>query len=82
MQVLFSFFIPNFDIFHQQRCILFTHFDLCVLEALVIEEVRNYGKIVFTENFVENGWWGNASLSGSTPDNGDYYHLKKTALFL
>ena len=34
MQILFSFFIPNFDVFHQQRCILFTHFDLCVLKAL------------------------------------------------
>ena len=26
------------------------------LRVIVIEEVRNYGKIVFIKNIVENGW--------------------------
>ena len=36
---------------YQKGCTLFTHFDLSVLEAycfIVIEEVKNYRKIVFT----------------------------------
>ena len=28
---------------------------------IVIKEVRNYGKIVFIKNIVENGWCGDAS---------------------
>ena len=29
---------------------------------IVIKEVRNYGKIAFIKNNVENGWWGDASF--------------------
>ena len=30
----------------------------CATKAYCYEEVRNYGKILFIQNIVENGWWG------------------------
>ena len=46
---------------------------VCVLKAIKAycdEEVQNYGKILFSQSFVENGWWGYAyptSPPGSVP---------------
>ena len=28
------------------------------VRIIVIEKVRNYGKVVFIKNMFENGWWG------------------------
>ena len=39
-------------------------FRSCVRKATTAycyEEVRKYGKILFIQSIVENGWWGNAS---------------------
>ena len=50
------------------------------VRLIVIEKVRNYGKIVFIKNMFENGWWGGCSphiLPGSAPartDNNVSYH--------
>ena len=53
---------------------------------MVTEKVRNYGKIVFTNCLVENGWLGMTHplhfSSGFTPDNDHYCQLKKRTFFL
>ena len=40
-----------------------------VVRLIVIEKVRNYGKIVFIESMFENGWWGDASAPVCTDNN-------------
>ena len=43
----------------------YAQFRLCVLKATKAycnEEVRNYGKILFIQSIVENGWWGGCIL--------------------
>ena len=43
-----------------------------------IEEVRNYGKIVYIKNIVENGWWEDAYLSLIlTPESVPGHKLQK-----
>ena len=45
----------------------------CVLKATkayCYEEVRNYGKILFIQNIVENGWRGNANAAYPTSPPG------------
>ena len=39
------------------------------VRLIVIEKVRNYGKIVFIKNMFENGWWGDASAPARTDNN-------------
>ena len=64
---------------------LFAQLRLCVLKstkAYRYEEVRNYGKILFIQNIVENGWWGDAypiSYLGSIITK-DGFKFKRDAL--
>ena len=54
-------------------CILFAHFQLCVLKAslrlIAIEDVRNYGKIVYIKNIFENSWWEDTYPSSYPPES-------------
>ena len=57
-----SYFWPQ-TLSASQSCILFAQFRLCVLKATAAygnEKVRNYGKNLFIQNIVENGWCGDA----------------------
>ena len=75
-QILIKFFAPKFECFTQCNVLPLNfsvsvnimHFvcTFLILRALgvrliVIEKVRNYGKIVFIKNMFQNGWWGDAS---------------------
>ena len=67
-----QFLAPNFECFTKYDAFCSHSFDYvtCVLKATkayCYEEVRNYEKILFIQNIVENGWWwGNAYAAYST----------------
>ena len=56
------------------------------VRLIVTKEVQNYGKIVFTKHFAENGWLGmmhpQHSLFEFTFDNDQYCQLRKRAILL
>ena len=60
-QVVFEYFALNFEVLTKYRYdAIFSHvFDFCVpvqsVGIIVVEEVRNYGKIVFIKSMVEKG---------------------------
>ena len=62
-QIEFEFFAINFEVFTKYRYdAIFSHvFDFCLglpvqsVEIIVVEEVRNYGKIAFNKSIVEKG---------------------------
>ena len=52
------------------RCILFAHFQLCVLKGvklIAMEEVRNYGKIVSYSVVHQKHFWSLAYFSHLAP---------------
>ena len=51
-----------------------TLFVYAFLKLNVIEEVENYGKIVFIKNNVENGWQG-GYISHTPPGSAPGYNL-------
>ena len=60
---------PNFECFTKYDEFLCAQFRLCMLKATkayCYEEVRNYGKNLFIQSIVENGWWGGEKL-GDVP---------------
>ena len=86
-QTLFNFFAPSFDALHEKGCILFTHFDLCVLgvRLTVIKEVRNYEKLYSSKTLLKMAggkMHSSHTPSGFTPDSGHCYQLKKKTFFL
>ena len=60
-QTVFEFFALKFEVFTKYRYdVIFSHvFDFCVpvqsVGIIVVEEVRNYGKIAFIKSIVEKG---------------------------
>ena len=50
----------------------------------IVIEVRDYGKILFIQNIVENGWWGNAYAAYPTSSPGciimEKFYSSKTLL--
>ena len=57
------------------------------VRLIITEKVRNYEKIVFITNMLQNGWWGDASPKppGSAPartDNNVSYHYSKQPVWL
>ena len=77
------FLAPNFECFTKYDAFCSHSFDYACLRRrrhIVMKrfENRHYGKILFVQNIVENGWWGNGEcvayalrsappLPGSTP---------------
>ena len=55
---LFKSFDPNFEYFteYDAYCSHIFNYASLGVRFIVIEEARNYGKIVFIKNIVEKGW--------------------------
>ena len=51
------------------------------VRRIAIEEVRNYGKIVYIKNVFENGWWEDAYPSSYPPGSAPGHKLQISYLF-
>ena len=74
--------MPNYDTFCSH---IFDYACLWRIRLTVIEEVRNYGKIVCIKNIFENGWWEDACpssyLSGFAPNHKLQKPSKESGIF-
>ena len=58
-QILFKFFDPTSECLAKYDAFCLHVFDVRAegVRFITVEEIRNYGKIVYIENIFENGWW-------------------------
>ena len=58
-QILFKFFDPTSECFAKYDAFCLHVFDVRAegVRFITVEEIRNYGKIVYIKNIFENGWW-------------------------
>ena len=76
-QILFKFFDPNSECYVKYDAFYSHVFDYACIWRIAIEEVRNYGKIVYIKNTFEYGWWEDACPLFYPPRSAPGHKLQK-----